>query len=52
MLHIGGSLTAATTFVFLHPSYFPHWCGFVATVGGIFHWMIIKDDKVPDASST
>lgn len=49
MLHMGGILVASTVFVFLHPNYFPMWCGFVGTVGGIFHWLVIRDQKVPDA---
>lgn len=49
MLHVGGSLTAGTYFVFLHPEHFATYCGFVGTVGAIFHWICVRDDKVPDA---
>ena len=52
MLHMGGMLSASTWFVFLHPQYFPTWSMFVGTVGGVFHWLIIHDSKVPDASPT
>lgn len=51
MLHMGGALTTSTVFVFLHPEHFPAYCGFVGTVGAVFHWLIIRDDKVPDAIS-
>jgi hypothetical protein len=49
MLHMGGALTASTYFVFLHPEHFNTYCTFVGAVGAIFHWLVIRDDKVPDA---
>jgi hypothetical protein len=52
MLHMGGVVTASTVFVFLHPEHYIAYCGFIGTVGGIFHWLIIHDEKVPDARST
>lgn len=52
MIHMGGMLSASTWFMFLHPQYFPQWATFVGVVGAIFHWLIIHDSKVPDASST
>jgi hypothetical protein len=51
MLHMGGMLSASTWFMFLHPECFSQWAMFVATVGGIFHWLTIVDDKKPDAKS-
>lgn len=52
MLHMGGVLLASTVFVFLHPEHFNVYCTFVGTVGAIFHWLVIRDDKVPDAISS
>lgn len=52
MVHIGGVLVAATVFLFKHPDVFNQWCVFVGTVGGIFHWLVIRDQKVPDADSS
>lgn len=49
MLHMGFVLVASTVFVFKHPEDFREWCVFVGTVGGVFHWLVIHDDKVPDA---
>jgi len=49
MLHMGAILLAATAFVFLHPEFFPTYCMFVGTVGAIFNWLVMHDDKVPDA---
>ena len=41
---------AATVYLFLHPSEinFGTWCGFGATIGGIYHWLTVYDDKRPD----
>lgn len=49
MIHLGGALAASTVFVFLHPEHFPAYCTFVGTVGGMFHWMVIRDSKIEDA---
>lgn len=48
MLHTGSALAASTVFLFLHPEVFAIWVTFVGSVGAAFHWMIIKEDKVPD----
>lgn len=52
MLHMGGALGASTVFVFLHPEHFPAYCTFVGSIGAIFHWLCVRDDKVPDAVSS
>lgn len=49
MLHFGGMMTAATVFVFMHPEHFPAYCMLAGTAGGVFHALLIHDDKVPDA---
>ncbi len=51
MLHMGGTLSATTVFIFLHPEHFTTYVSFVGAVGAIFHWLCVKDDKVPDAST-
>jgi hypothetical protein len=47
---ITAALTAATVYIYLHASdtNFAAWCGLVATVGGIYHWLTVYDDKRPD----
>lgn len=49
MLHMGSVMMASTYFVFLHPEVFVQWSMFVGSIGAIFHWLVIHDDKVPDA---
>lgn len=41
----------ATVYLFMHNSAenFASWCAFGATIGGIYHWLTIRDAKVPDA---
>ena len=43
----------ATVFLFLYPSSvnFATWSGLVATVGGVFHWLCVSDDKRVDAGN-
>lgn len=42
---------ASTIFLFIHASVetFGIWAGMLATMGGIFHWLVVSDDKHPDA---
>lgn len=28
---------------------FAMWCGLVATMGGVYHWLVMYDSKHPDA---
>ena len=41
-------------YIFAHPSraVFGLWIGTLATSGGIFHWLRIRDSKQADAAST
>lgn len=41
---------ASTAYLFLHPSdvNFATWAGLAATMGGIYHWLTIYDDKKQD----
>ena len=42
---------AGTTWVFMFPSAeaFGFWCGLCATMGGTYHWLVIRDSKIKDA---
>jgi hypothetical protein len=44
---------AATVFLFMYPQSinFATWAGLVATIGGVFHWLCISDDKRVDAGN-
>jgi hypothetical protein len=44
---------AATVFLFLYPSSvnFATWAGLVATIGGIYHYLCVSDDKRVDAGN-
>ena len=44
---------AATVFLFHYPSSvnFATWAGLVATVGGIYHYLCVSDDKRMDAGN-
>lgn len=45
---------AATVYLFMHPSdmAFATWGGILSTNAGVFHWLTVKDAKVPDACSS
>jgi hypothetical protein len=45
---------AGTVWIFRYPSdaAFMAWCGLVGTVGGIYHWLNVRDSKVPDAPTS
>ena len=42
---------AGTVFLFMHPSdmNFATWATFSATITAVYHWIIFKDSKIPDA---
>lgn len=42
---------AGTTFLFMHPSdmNFGTWAAFSTTITGVYHWIVMKDQKIPDA---
>lgn len=44
-------MAVATLYLFSHPSpmAFATWGGVAATVSTMYHWLILKDSKVPDA---
>lgn len=50
-----GAVTAAwiasTVYLFIHPSEgaFATWAGLAVTMVGAYHWLVILDDKRPDA---
>lgn len=43
---------AGTVYLFLHPSpaTFVTWAALFATLGTIYHWLLIRDQKIPDAT--
>lgn len=48
---VTGAWAAGTAWVFLHPTAaaFAAWCSLCATMGGIYHWLVIHDSKEKDA---
>lgn len=42
---------AATVYMFLFhsPEVFVAWCGLATTIGGVYHWIVVRDAKVKDA---
>lgn len=51
MLLVAGAWIAGTVFLFLHASapVFATWGSICATMTGFYHWIVIRDSKVPDA---
>jgi hypothetical protein len=45
-------MSIATIYLFAHPGpeAFATWGGVVATVSGMYHWIVFKDTKTQDAS--
>jgi hypothetical protein len=50
MILVAAIWVAATVWIFLHASAeaFGMWCGLAATLGGVYHWLTIRDDKLKD----
>ena len=50
---VAAGWAASTVFLFLYPSSvnFATWAGLVATIGGVFHWLCVSDDKRVDAGN-
>jgi hypothetical protein len=50
---VAAGWTAATVFLFMYPSStnFGIWGTLVGTIGGIFHWLCVSDDKRVDAGN-
>jgi hypothetical protein len=48
---ITGAYTAGTVYLFMFHAVeiFVAWCGLCATMGGIYHWLNVRDSKQPDA---
>jgi hypothetical protein len=42
---------AATVFLFHHdePMNFATWATLCATLSGVYHWLLVRDAKIPDA---
>jgi hypothetical protein len=43
---------AATVFIFLHPDTlnFATWATLAGTLTGAYHWIVTRDQKIPDAT--
>jgi hypothetical protein len=50
LILMGGGFTASWVYVFEHPSdtNFGICVGAIGTFGAVFHWLCVKDDKMPD----
>jgi hypothetical protein len=42
---------AATAFLFTHPDVanFATWAAVISTVTGLYHFLVVRDSKIPDA---
>lgn len=51
MVFVANLATAATVYLFMHPSNaaFGIWGTALTTIGGIFHWLTVRDAKTPDS---
>ena len=51
MLLVAGMWIAGTVYLFMYhsPLVYSTWCGLGATMTGVYHWITLKDSKVPDA---
>lgn len=50
MVIVTAAWVAGTTYIFVHPSdvNFATWAAMAATMGGLYHWLTVYDDKRPD----
>lgn len=50
MFIVSAAWFSGTVFLFIHPSEvnFATWAGLAVTIGGIYHWITVYDDKKPD----
>jgi hypothetical protein len=53
LLMVSAGWVAATVFLFLYHSTanFGIWAGLVGTIGGVYHWICVSDDKRVDAGN-
>jgi sugar phosphate permease len=50
-LQVGGSVCALITLAFFHPAEAAmSVCGAVPVILGLYHWLLIRDQKIPDAT--
>jgi hypothetical protein len=44
---------AGTIYLFLHPAegVFVAWAGMASSMGCAYHWMMVRDQKIPDAAA-
>ena len=50
MILVAGIWIASSVFIFKHPdnTAFGIWAGLAGTIGGIYHFLAVHDDKNPD----
>lgn len=51
LAHVNIGWAAATVFLFLYPTSgnFMTWAGVSTTIVGVYHWITMRDQKIPDA---
>lgn len=51
MVLVGAVWIAGTVWIYIHASVaaFSLWCGLCTSMGGIYHWLNLRDSKTPDA---
>lgn len=52
MLLFAAAWVVATVWLFKYPSVpaFGIWAGMLATMGSVYHWLVVRDQKLPDAN--
>ncbi len=51
LAHVNAAGIAGAVFLFRHPDpgNFVTWAGLIATLVGVYHWLVVRDSKESDA---
>ena len=51
LIRVDTILTVGTIYLFKHadPLVFGSWATFATTMAGLYHWLVVRDSKQPDA---
>jgi hypothetical protein len=51
LIRVDAILTVGTIYLFKHadPLVFGSWATFATTMAGLYHWLVVRDSKQPDA---
>jgi hypothetical protein len=53
LIRVDAILTVGTIYLFKHadPVVFGSWATFATTMAGLYHWLVVRDSKQPDAGA-